>query len=229
MTRARPASLMTWLACALHARRALRTLRTGGAPFAAWAVLLLSVGADASPRPADDYYHGAAALYVAGKIQEASVETEEGLRMHPQDAKLRMLAEHLQQMKDQQRGNPDQGDGTNEKDKQQDPQNGNSGSGERSDPRDGDGDGEKEGEKEGENPDDRNGEGGNQNQPDRTPSGSGENPDDGEGLSPSREQPQAMSEAEAERLLNSFADDEKKEQAERRKVIRSRAGTEQDW
>jgi hypothetical protein len=38
-----------------------------------------------------------------------------------------------------------------------------------------------------------------------------------------------MSEQDAERLLNSFADDEKKEQAERRRVLRPRSGTEQDW
>ena len=178
--------------------------------------------ASATPPSAEDYYHAASYQYVAGKLQEASVEAEEGLRLYPHDAKLQMLADHLRQMKDQQRG--DRGDGADEDDQ---------------------GDRDKEQDQQGRNPDDRKNPDDRDREDDSEEGDNGNNDADQEqGDAPhennrnenrggSRDgnaaQAPAMSEAEAERLLNSFADDEKKEQAERRKVIRSRAGTEQDW
>ncbi len=81
--------------------------------------------------------------------------------------------------------------------------------------------GDKKGEKDQKNPD--------KPQPPKP----GEDPKDGkdgkDGKNGEASKGSKMSEDEAKRLLNSFADDEKKEQAERRKVQRSRAGTEQDW
>ncbi len=195
------------------------------------AFLMMFVGAATTStyaKSAEDYYHGASYQYVAGKIQEASVEAEEGLRLHPRDAKLRMLAEHLRDMKDQQRGDQGQGEG---QDKNGNPDRNQDGKNDRDD--------------KDENPDDRNRDGDEGDEGDEGKDGDaqGERPDedarneprndeterDGDGRDDNAPQPRAMSEEEAERLLNSFADDEKKEQAERRKVIRSRAGTEQDW
>lgn len=184
--------------------------------------LLLAAGISAAfGKTADDYFHGAAYQYVAGKIQEASVEAEEGLRLHPDDAKLRTLAEHLRKMKDQQRGNSGKGDGKDKNDKNKDDQKkpgDKNGKPDDSDKKNKEGkDGDRKGDKE-------------QKQPDKPqPPKPGEDPKekDGEGGKPPR--PGKMNEEEAKRLLNSFADDEKKEQAERRRVLRQRAGTEQDW
>lgn len=192
---------------------------------------LLILGAATAPafaKAADDYYHAASYQYVAGKIQEASVEAEEGLRLHPGDTKLRMLAEHLRDLKDRQRG--DQGSG-NDQDKDGDPDRtegkdrkdkGDQGG----KPGDRDRDNEKGDQNENEN---RDGDGQDQPEDPRTPQDRNADRDDGASNAPQAGAPGAMSQEEAERLLNSFADDEKKEQGERRKVIRSRAGTEQDW
>src|SRR5690606_22251346 len=58
----------------------------------------------AADKGAENVYHPAAALYVEGKLQNASVEAEEGLRRYPDDPRLRMLVEQLRKMKDEQRG-----------------------------------------------------------------------------------------------------------------------------
>ncbi len=171
-------------------------------------VVFLFAAAVAHARSADDYYHGAAYRYVEGKLQEAGVEAEEGLRRYPGDAKLRALAEQIRKMSDAQRGGSGGGEG--DRDEGKDP---------KKPPRDDSGD---------ENPDDKprqdSGEG--QDPKDAPPS-----PRDESGRDDGREAPGPgeMSREEAERLLNSFADDEKKEQAERRRAIGRRAGTEQDW
>jgi hypothetical protein len=178
-------------------------------------MLVLAAASVASAKTADDYFHGAAHQYVAGKIQEASVEAEEGLRRHPGDQRLRMLAEQLRKMKDQQRGNSGQGQGKDDKDKK-----------DQGNPGDKPDDGDKQ------DPDQKNQDGkdGDKSEDKPQPPQGGQDPKDkdtrdGQGSPP----PGRMSEKEAKRLLNSFADDEKKEQAERRKVIRQRGGTEQDW
>ncbi|HLU69770.1 MAG TPA: hypothetical protein VKZ88_03265 [Fibrobacteria bacterium] len=188
--------------------------------WVAASVMMLLGAATASARSAEDYYHAAAHQYVAGKIQEASVEAEEGLRLYPGDAKLRMLAAHLRDMKDQQRGDQGQGDGQDKNrnpDRDREDNKGESGQGKQDQDQD-------------QNSGSRDEEGRNDDT-DRRPDGDAR--DEADGNDNERQtnapQPRAMSEEEAERLLNSFADDEKKEQAERRKVIRSRAGTEQDW
>jgi hypothetical protein len=172
-------------------------------------------------KSADDYYHGAAYRYVEGKIQEATTEAEEGLRLHPDDAKLRALAEQLRKMQDKQKGNsgndknPDKNQDKNQDKGQTDPDKGKNGD-----------DGKQ-------NPNDPNKPGqGNPNDPrdpKQPPPGSGQNPNRPEPQGQGGPQPGKMSEQDAERLLNSFADDEKKEQAERRRVLRPRSGTEQDW
>lgn len=170
--------------------------------------LLLAFALSVHAKSSEDYFRLAASQYVAGKLQEASVEAEEGLRAYPDDARLQMLAEHLRKMKDEQSGrsgqNKQKGDGNQEPpqgdERNQDQQKNESDSDK--------GDQKSDRPSPNDRPEDR----------DEDGHGEGERP-----------RPQAMTEEEAKRLLNSFADDEKKEQAERRKVMRSRAGTEQDW
>lgn len=178
------------------------------------ATLLAALLAAALPVPAksaEDYYHGAAYRYVEGKIQEAATEADEGLRLHPDDAKLRALAEQIRKMQDQQKGNSGNDKNPNDSKNGKNPGKGQNDPGKKGDDKKNPGDPNQPGREKPDNP-------GNAKQP---PPGSNQNED--------RPQPGKMSQQEAERLLNSFADDEKKEQAERRRVLRARSGTEQDW
>jgi hypothetical protein len=201
----------------------------GLAFFLPLAVLLLAT--TASAKSANAYFHGAASQYVAGKIQEAALEVGEGLRRYPDDARLRALGEQLGKMKDQQRGNSGKDDKKgdkkeNGKDKNPDDRNKPDGSKNPSDQdrknkqgKNGDQKGEKDKRDEKKDADKP------QPKPGEDPQDKGGKKDDGKNAAG----PGKMSEDEAKRLLNSFADDEKKEQAERRRVLRQRAGTEQDW
>jgi len=186
------------------------------------AFIVMAAGATPAPaKSADDYFHGAAHLYVAGKIQEASVEAEEGLRQNPGDEKLRALADQLRKMKDQQRGNQGQNGRNNKNDKNdKDGQDKNNPDGDEGQDQDKNRKGEN-GDKQSDRPDDK------KNDPRKPDEGDRDQQGGRDGKQGA--QPPKMTEAEARRLLNSFADDEKKEQAERRKVIRARGGTEQDW
>lgn len=169
-------------------------------------------------KSAEDYYHGAAYRYVEGKIPEAAIEADEGLRLHPDDAKLRALAEQIRKMQDKQRGNSGNPDKPDDPKHGKDPGKGQNDPGKQNDGKKNPNDPNKPGQG---NPDDAK----NAKQP---PPGS-QDPDRPQQDGKDRPQPGKMSEQEAERLLNSFADDEKKEQAERRRVLRARSGTEQDW
>jgi hypothetical protein len=184
-----------------------RTTRNLGA----LAATLLLAATVAFAKSAEDYFHGAAYRYVEGKIQEAATEAEEGLRAHPGDTKLRALAEQLRKMQDNQKGGPGDDKKPDDKKNGKDPDKN----------KDGDKDKDKnakDSNKPGQGkPDDPS----NAKQP---PPGSGQNQD-----RPEAGKPGEMNRQEAERLLNSFADDEKKEQAERRRVVRPRSGTAQDW
>jgi single-stranded DNA-binding protein len=53
-------------------------------------------------KPADDYFHSGAGLFIEGRHQQAVIEVEEGIRNYPDDAKLNMLNGHLKQLQDQQ-------------------------------------------------------------------------------------------------------------------------------
>ena len=64
--------------------------------------LVIGIGALwGSDRTAEDYLHGGGAKYIQGRIQEASVEVDEGLRQFPHDSRLRILAAQLKSLKDQ--------------------------------------------------------------------------------------------------------------------------------
>jgi hypothetical protein len=211
-----------------------RTLRSFLTAFILWMGV---TNLDAAPsKSATAYFHGAASQYVAGKIQEATIEVEEGLRHYPDDTRLRALGDQLGKMKDQQRGDQSKDENKDGKkdDKKEDGKDKNKGDQNKPDDsknpsdqnrknkpgKDGDQKGEKD------QKDDK--KDGDKQQPPKP----GENPQDkGDDKNNGKNAPGPgkMSEDEAKRLLNSFADDEKKEQAERRRGLRERAGTEQDW
>lgn len=172
--------------------------------------LLLSVAcAPVFGKTAEAYFHGGAYKYVAGKHQEAAVEVEEGLRLYPGDKALQKLAEQLRKMKDQQN---DKNNGKGGDRKKQDPQGKN-------DP----GKDKKDGDKKPDEDKNKNNDKDGKQPPEPEEDGkSGKTP---AGAPP----PGEMSEEEAKRLLNSFADDEKKEQRERQKRLRQRMETDQDW
>ena len=46
----------------------------------------------AAAKGAEDYLHGAAALYIQGRLQEASLEVEEGLRQFPNDPRKQSVS-----------------------------------------------------------------------------------------------------------------------------------------
>ena len=192
-------------------------------------------------KSADDYLHSAAYKYIAGRMQEASVEVDEGLQNHPDDPKLQNLKDLLKQMKDQQRQDQNQGGGGDSKDKKDSKQNGKDQNGK--DQKDPNGKGDS---KDGQKKDDKKEQQAKQdkqdqdqkskedsdkkqqqqqaqqaNQPPRDSTGQGQ---------PARRMPGQMSKDEAERLLNSFVDEEKKAQESKQGTPRrpSQSGQE-DW
>ena len=172
----------------------------------------------AAAKSADDYYHGSGYKYIAGRQQEASVEVQEGLRNFPDDPRLQSLASLLKKMQDQQKQDQNQeGEGEKQPDSDQKEKDSQ----------------DKKNEKPGEK------------QPDKSPQDSSgkdekKQPDKADKQPPqdsSREDSQAagqpkpgqMSKEEAEQLLNSFADDEKKEQRKLRAHPGKQPQVEQDW
>lgn len=199
----------------------------------------------AAAKSVEDYLHGGAARYVQGRLQEASVEVEEGLRKFPDDPRLKALAAQLKSMKDQQKQDQGQGEGQGgqgsqqkqdqkdssqnpqgqgkDQDKQkqdrqkQDPQQKDQGKDKQGE--DGKQDQEKEKEKEKEKGSGQDG------QPQEK---SGEQGDStGQGAAPVP--PGEMSKEDAERLLNSYQDDEKREQKNMQKRYRKPVEVEEDW
>jgi hypothetical protein len=187
--------------------------------------LLLSLAAGtASAKGAADWFHGSSHKYVAGRHQEALVQAEEGLRLFPGDPALKTLVAHLRRLKDQQR--QDQGSqgssggdqGKDEKDKQ-DKQAGDRGGGEgEQEKKDQEG---KQGEDEGQGKEDGRQDPGEES---RDPQGG-----DSAGQARAPVKPGEMSKEDAERLLNSIQDDEKKEHRQQQKRWRKRPEVEQDW
>jgi Ca-activated chloride channel family protein len=172
-------------------------------------------------KSAEDYYHGAAYKYIAERHQEASAEVEEGLRAHPDDARLQNLASLLREMKDQQRQDQNQsGEGgqNQPQPEEQRPDSQNKGEGEK-DAQD------REKEDPGQNPEQEEKPQDSQT-PDRPDSARAESGDSAAEPPP---RPGQMSREEAERLLNSFADEEQKEQRERRMPRGRRPAVETDW
>lgn len=191
------------------------------------ALLLLAIGpgsADAAARGADEYFHGSAHKFVAGRLQEAAIEAEEGLRKFPDDAALKGLAAHLRRLKDQQKKDQgDQGSSQGDQgDKQQDRKDDQKAEG-------GEKGGEAEKKEERKDPgeDDRKGPEG-QDTAQAGEAGDKEGKDStGEAMAPVK--PGEMSREDAERLLNSVQDDEKKEHRQMQRRHRKKVEVEQDW
>jgi Ca-activated chloride channel family protein len=191
--------------------------------------------AAAAAKPADDYLHGGAAKYIQGRLQEAGVEVEEGLRQYPNDSRLKTLANQLKNMKDQQKkdqgGQSSQG-GDQNKDKQdkkdssgQGGQDGKKDPKDQKDQKDKDKDKEKEKQKEQEAKDKDKDKGGQDQKPQPEEGKEG----DSSGQAPAPAKPGQMSKEEAERLLNSYQDDEKREQKQLQKRNRQPVEVEEDW
>jgi hypothetical protein len=164
-------------------------------------------------KDADDYFHGGAYKYVAGKRQDALLEVEEGLRKFPADPRLKGLADQLRKLEDQDKNQS--GDNDRNKDKK-DP-----------DKKDPGKDKDKDKDKKDEEKKDKGKDEGKDK--DKQPPPRDDPKDDEGGKNPSGPRPGEMSREEAQRLLNSFAEDEKKEQRERQKLMLKRLETEQDW
>ncbi len=186
-------------------------------------LLLFAIGLASAKKSAEDYFHGAAYKYIAGRHQEAVVEVEEGLRTFPGDAHLQALDGLLKQMKDQQRQDQNQGGGQNDdkKDQKNDKNQHKKNEGQKKDAND-----------QKQNPDKAPQDSSKKDEQNKPEKGSGEkrdsaDRDSSEGKNAPRK-PGQMSKEEAERLLNSFADEEKKEQRDRQRTGK-RAEVEQDW
>lgn len=189
----------------------------------------------AAAKSAEDYFHAAANLYVQGRLQEAGNEVDQGLKENPSDPKLAGMNGLLKQLKDQQRKDQNQqGGGQNpnpesqknqDKDKNQDGQNGNqpqpspSDSSQSKDKKDG-----KESKPEAQKPeaDTSQGSGQNQAKNEKTPR------DSAQGGQADKPKPGQMSKEDAERLLNSFENDEKQSQHDRQ-APRRQVDVEEDW
>ncbi|GEM_PF-1435572 len=207
----------------------------------AWTVFAMALGLILSftaptyaAKSADDYVHGAGAKYIQGRLQEAGVDVDEGLHHYPGDTRLKALADQLKKMKDQQKkdqgGQSSQG-GDQNKDKQ-DKQD-SSGQGQK-DGKDGkknqkdkdEKQKEKDKEQAGKDKDkdkDNGGQGEQKPQPEEGKQG------DSSGQAAAPAKPGQMSKDEAERLLNSYQDDEKREQKNMHKRNRQPVEVEEDW
>jgi len=196
-------------------------------------------------KSAEDYLHGGASLYIQSRLQEASVEVDEGLRKYPNDSRLKALADQLKSMKDQQKkdqggGESQGGQGSQQKQDKQDSSQNKDGQGKQDqnqskqqqkdqqkkdqdkDKQDKDKGGDKDQDKDKDK--DQNGQ---QNGPPPQAQPGKEGDSTGKGAAPVP--PGQMSKEEAERLLNSYQDDEKREQKNMQKRNRKQVEVEEDW
>jgi hypothetical protein len=201
--------------------RSLQPLRNASAALLLAGILSVA----ATAKTAQDYFHGAAGKYVAARHQEAMIELEEGLRRHPDDPTLKSLKTQLDRLKDQQR--QDQGSqgssGGDQGDQKQDKQEGSQDQG-----------GNEEKEKEEEKQEEQSG------KQDEGKEDVGKGASQGE-EEPKKDDPESpeqaaapvkpgeMSKEDAERLLNSIQDDEKREHRNMQRRHRDKVRVEQDW
>ena len=199
-------------------------------------MLFLSLAAGAyAAKPVDDYVHGTGAKYIQGRLQEAGVEVEEGLRRYPDDARLKALADQLKKMKDQQKkdqGGQDSQGGDQNKDRQDKPdssgqgkQDGKKDDKDKQDQEKAKEEAKKEEGKDKEEEKDKGDQAGQAEKP--KPEEGKEGDSSGQAAAPAK--PGEMSKEEAERLLNSYQDDEKREQKDMQKRYRKRVEVEEDW
>ncbi|MEI6194608.1 MAG: hypothetical protein WCS42_09785 [Verrucomicrobiota bacterium] len=70
--------------------------------------------------PADDFFHSGAQFYISNNVAQAKAAVETGLKLYPEDEKLKKLDDLLKQQQQQQ--NQQQQNQQNQKDQQQQPQ-----------------------------------------------------------------------------------------------------------
>lgn len=203
------------------------------AALRAFMLFLILAAAAHGAKSADDYVHGTGAKYIQGRLQEAGVEVEEGLRRFPGDARLKALAAQLKQMKDQQKkdqGGQDSPGGDQNQDKQDKPDSSGQGKqdGEKDDQKKKDE--EKAKEEEAKNQErEKDKEKGGEDPQAQKPQPEEAKEGDSSGQAPAPAKPGEMSKEEAERLLNSYQDDEKREQKDMQKRYRKKVEVEEDW
>jgi outer membrane biosynthesis protein TonB len=88
-------------------------------------LLLAWQNAGAQLAPADDFFNGGAQLYISNNIPAALQRVENGLKVYPEDEKLKKLEELLkqQQQKQQQQNQQNQKDQSQKQQSQKDQQN----------------------------------------------------------------------------------------------------------
>lgn len=184
------------------------------------ALLALGMAAETRAQGAADYYHGGAAKYIQGRNQEALIEIEEGLRRYPEDPQLKALAGHLRKLKDQQKQDGQQGGSEGdqgEKEEQKKDQSQGDQSQDEQEKKQGEED--KPEEKEEQDKQGQSGAEAGDEEKDAKDSAEAEAP----------VKPGEMSKEDAERLLNSVQDDEKKEHKNMQRRYRKKVEVEQDW
>jgi Ca-activated chloride channel family protein len=199
-------------------------------------------------KTAEDYLHGGASQYIQGRLQEAALEVEEGLRKYPNDARLKALAGQLKSMKDQQKkdqggGEGQGGQGSQQKQDKQDSSQNQQGKDKQDSSKQQQKDQQKD-QQQKEQDKDKQGkdkQGGDKDQDkqedkDKNGQGDGQPPQaekgkdgDSTGKGAAPVPPGQMSKDEAERLLNSYQDDEKREQKNMQKRSRKPVEVEEDW
>lgn len=86
-------------------------------------LLLAGQAARAQLAPADDFFNGGAQFYISNNIPSALEKVEAGLKIYPDDAKLKKLEELLKQQQQQQQQNQQNQNQQNQSQQQQNQQN----------------------------------------------------------------------------------------------------------
>lgn len=81
-------------------------------------VALLAVAAFAAPKSASAYYSDAAFQYIENRLPTAEITCNEGLQYYPNDQKLQMLLDRIQEAKDKQKNENKKNDPKNDQNDQ---------------------------------------------------------------------------------------------------------------
>lgn len=202
-------------------------------------ILSLFVIASATfAKSADDYLHGAGAKYIQSRLQEATIEVEEGLAKYPSDTRLKSLDDQLKKLKDQnkkdQGGQGSQNNDDKNQDKDKKDQDKKDSTGQGKDSQDKKDQNKKDQEKKNQEKKDQDKKDQDkdnkdkENQPNKADEKKDKGDSTGSGAAQKPVKPGELSKEEAERLLNSYQDDEKKEHQQMKRPAQS-ADVEKDW
>jgi single-stranded DNA-binding protein len=184
----------------------------------------------AAGRSAEDYLHGGGGKYIQGRLQEATVEVEEGLSHYPKDSRLKSLADQLKKMQDQKKkdqgGSGSQG-GENPNQKQDKKDSSSQDSQSKKDQEQKDKEKQKEKDQQQAKDEKKDKDAGKQDQQDKDKGDKDKGDSSGQAAAPAK--PGQMSKEEAERLLNSYQDDEKREHQQMQHRQRKPVEVEKDW